>query len=243
MNTQELEFLTLDVGNSHPHVGLCRTDDSIEIMSYENFLNLDPSYHQHPMVVSDVGRLLGNKEFSSFQRVSFRAHFQNKQFLGMGVNYSETLGDDRLYQARYLFEHYEKDIIFIDAGTFTTIDYITQNGFEGGLIFPGIKALCNSYRLGAQLPTVMISHLKYANENELPHQTEDAMHNALSMMIFAPLQQILIKKNPVSIIVTGGQGGIFVKYLKSLNYSPIIDHHLIHKSMKFLYKKFYLGVQ
>lgn len=136
-----MSCMTFDVGNTHLTRGVW-TNGHLTQVSKTTLEDVNGTGSDH--LISSV-----RKEISS----TFEF---NPTFFGMPVNYQNTLGNDRLVTSHLVFDLIKNDLspdkaILIDAGTFVTIDFISNKGFEGGYILPGPETLLKSYLRGEQL--------------------------------------------------------------------------------------------
>lgn len=219
-NASDLIY-TLDLGNTHPHFGkfiqgkLTSVAPITEEAGIDQFLR-----HKNNWVASNVTQfnIPIENQLSNLRTES--------QFLEMNIQYGETLGEDRLFQSYFLHHNFpEEEILFIDAGTFITIDLISKEGFEGGFIFPGINAFLSSYSKGQKLPKTWDAPLNLTAS--VPHTTQEAITEALKVYLHSTLSYFLNKYSKRSIVVTGGTGEFISNEFSLENYYP----HLIHDSL------------
>ncbi len=157
------------------------------------------------------------------------SYFRENNFLDMPVNYQQTLGQDRLACAYWAWKNESlkpgKAAYIIDAGTFLTIDRVSEKGFEGGFIFPGIQILLNSYKVAENLP--LLNDISWnANPKELPSSTKKAMMNAIEVMYLTSLSKII--QEPCSIYLTGGEAQTFAKLFINKKLEFQLSPYLIH---------------
>ncbi|RLA63321.1 MAG: hypothetical protein DRQ89_07005 [Epsilonproteobacteria bacterium] len=216
---------TIDNGNSHPHVGIFKGDTS-EIVPLKDFKTNEDSYRA---IISNVGPKLNfPKEFAE-HLLDIKALREDRSFLDMPVNYTNTLGMDRLCNAYFVFKN-ELDegerILLIDAGTFNTYDLVTNNGFAGGFILPGPRVFLESYGKGENLPTLMAAELKA--EIPLPTSTETAIKDAHNLYQLSVINTFIEDYFPDRVILTGG----YAKCLEPIVNMPVkIIPHLIHQAL------------
>lgn len=235
-------LITLDFGNSNPHAGIFLKENSswnlktvCSISKLEKTLfemKLNPgnsslvlsqvkSYDEELNVLLNEGYLL----------TRIKDYWKGGRFAGMPVDYANTLGEDRLIQAFYVFKKIKENVLLIDAGTFVTMDVITSTGFKGGFIIPGLKNYLQLFKHGEQLQDFEL-HLDI--KTHLPKVTSDAM--SWSYSAFAALAQKLNKEHNITkILITGGQGEQWAKMFEetelSSNFQLIPE--LIHSSLHF----------
>ncbi|MBC76287.1 MAG: hypothetical protein CME64_09755 [Halobacteriovoraceae bacterium] len=179
------------------------------------------------------------KELSDFKVYDVSNYFKDQKFLEMPVNYSETLGLDRLILA-YLFFSDEKSVALVDSGTFTTVDLVTPQGFQGGFILPGLGLLLDTYSFGFNLD-------KYRPKDPnpkielMPRDSQTAMSSGLMCTFIEPIRSILAKLSYDELHFTGGNGEKLFTELRNDSFqqcaSILFNPDLIHKALlKFLEK-------
>ena len=222
-----MKIVTIDNGNTNPHVGIFENERLHEVMPLAHYSLSEADI----ILISNVGE---NLDFEA--EIDFKEFRSEHTFLDMPVNYSLTLGDDRLYSAYYVFKknNFNERALLIDAGTFMTIDLISKNGFEGGYIFPGLRVFLESYDNGSNLPTLPIKHV---TEKHLPHTTDEAIYFASATYVKGILKDIIAKTSPDKIILTGGSLSIIEQYFIEINSKvPLeIDPHLIHYALNSIF--------
>ena len=147
----------------------------------------------------------------------------------MTVNYSDTLGEDRLISAFYTYKNFKTNSLVIDAGTFVTIDVVTTKGFEGGYIIPAAETYFEAYQNGENLKDFTLSATTSAG---LPHDTEKAM--AGSYQAFAALVRELIREHQIQkVLITGGGSALWSELLAGMEAPPVVETHpdLIHSAL------------
>lgn len=209
---------TIDYGNSHPHFAIFK-DGKLEEISpvTDNHISTDNT------IISSVSK---QKETST------DILWSDHTFCKMPVHYNQAeLGKDRLFQAAFLYHLYpNEDIVLIDAGTFLTIDFINQQGFNGGFIFQGLKTFLSSYNAGSRLPDLSKENLTIAMPSKLPSSTKEAIFDASVHYINGILTSLTNMLRDKKIILTGGESTL----LKTIIPDAVIIPHLIHYSLYFL---------
>lgn len=196
-------LLTIDSGNTNTTVGLY-SKGSLELCSLEEF---DPEINKKISTVlySNVGDNFRKWDGPKF--INIKNYLKDNVLLDMPVNYSETIGDDRLAASYWAFKNWIKSrkvnrVMVIDAGTFTTIDLITQDGFEGGHIFPGTRTLIDSFKGGANLPELDLG--KQIQDKLIPKSTEEAMKCSIQLAERGLYEKWWDLFHPEVIILSGG---------------------------------------
>jgi type III pantothenate kinase len=223
-----MRLITIDNGNTNPHVGVFVDSNLESVIPLKDFTPQSDDI----IIASSVG-----------EKLTFPVNFsvsQIKSKLPMKIQYAETLGEDRLTCGFGIFKKItnEKErVLVIDAGTFLTADLITNNGFEGGFIFPGIKTYLGSYQKGSLLPSLDFpDELKNI---DLAHNTSDAILGAAEIYLESILDKVIKKTSPSRIVLTGGSLLIIQKIIEKINLGcPIeLSPHLIHLSLKLIHEE------
>ncbi len=235
-------LVTLDFGNSHPHAGLFQKNQGswglikvaplVELPLYLQQLGM--SAHNTSVVVCEVRPR--EEELTKLMEQGFlvtrvKDYWRGKRFAGMPVDYAATLGEDRLIEAFFAFKKEKISQLIIDAGTFVTMDVVTENGFEGGYIIPGLNAFCETFGKGEQLKAVSLEALP---SFALPKDTAGAMIG--SYTAFAALaKKLVLERGLRKIVITGGQGEIWRGFFEDLGDAPVVEitPHLIHWALHF----------
>jgi pantothenate kinase type III len=232
-------LITLDFGNTHATAGVFSLGPNpalikkIPLSELQIFLSqLGMSAHNSQLVLSDVKpreEELQPLLESGFLLTRVKDYWRGKKFHGMNVNYTETLGEDRLISAFYAYKKLKANVLVIDAGTFVTMDVVTTNGFEGGYIIPGIETYLSTYQRGENLKNFSLTAAK---EHALPHDSETAMAGSYSA--FAALARKLIQEHQIQkVLITGGASSLWEKLLGELNLPSVVETHpdLIHSAL------------
>ncbi|MCY4523993.1 MAG: type III pantothenate kinase [Halobacteriovoraceae bacterium] len=236
-------ILTIDVGNTHPHGGLF--DDGVLKAVYpEKQLGKLTRENYFKTVICQVGK--SDKLVRKFKEDALDLQRFKKQgfFLDMPVNYSLSLGDDRLYQAYYIFKKHvvEKGtILLIDSGTFTTMDIVDGKGFRGGHIFPGLSVFLDCYRRGHRLFDLK-EHEITTSLPELPENTKEAIVESCKLYYIALFERVIRQYSGIQYVVLTGGNGLFIRnLLKNLNGNTAIEFapHLIHYALYYIARQEY----
>jgi type III pantothenate kinase len=225
-----MRLVTIDNGNTHPHVGFFEAGVLKSVIPLDKYIPLKDDF----ILIASVGSNLKFKP--SFDLKSKRSM---THFFDMKVHYSQTLGDDRLIASYGIFKKLKKNesVLLIDAGTFITCDLINADGFQGGYIFPGISHFLKIYSDSAQLPLLSKDQLlKDSNESQdLPRTTEEAILKATEIYLKFSLEEIIRKTSPNKVIFTGGNASS-IKNLINLKVHFELDRHLIHLALAEIYQ-------
>ena len=213
-----MNLFTIDYGNSNPHVGIFNQDDLLEVKKLdESIIGKENTIHCS-VVKETILPGLDSKEF-----------FKGERFLDMPVHYTNTVGIDRLVLA-YLFYNHERTIptLIIDAGTFTTIDILSDKGFEGGLIIPGVETYLNSFERASKLPVLEKEKMKEATYNFAARSTEEAILNGYVCLLKSMIDEASMNHAPKQVILTGGDSGLLSSHIPQAKTNP----HFIHYALK-----------
>ncbi len=234
-------LLTIDNGNSRPNVGIYSQPKDLEclqVTALEDY-KVPQSKENLVAILSDVGKPHAQIEELKDVIVDLSLFWRKERFFDMPVHYTATLGTDRLYQSFYLYKNFlEKNqrILLIDAGTFTTVDVIDAEGFQGGFIIPGAEAYMQSYGIGAKLP--LLKPQKFSqNVSELPHTTEDSLIQATTFIFQSFYQHFFQEFGPFDhIFLSGGRTDFHVSLLDQAKVPQLtIQPQLLHHAMWDIY--------
>lgn len=234
-------YLTVDCGNTRVKSALFGNDLNLLEQSTENpkkfARSRGLSSDNAVCALSNVGPK--EPDLGGICVYKVRDYFKERAFLDMPVNYSPTLGLDRLLLAYSVFP-LQSSALIIDAGTFTKVDLVDKEGFQGGHILPGLELLRKTYEHGHLLKDLTPVSLSRP-EQDLPGNSQAAMESGLYHSFVTPVVSLIERFTPQNIIITGGNGEALFEYLKNakLQRSASIhfDSYLIHKGLlKFLLK-------
>lgn len=222
-----MRLVTIDNGNTHPHVGLFQAGVLKDVIPLEKYRPEPFDY----VLIASVGKTLSIKPSFDLKTKRTMTHF-----FDMKVNYAQTLGEDRLIAAYGVFKKIKNNerVLLIDAGTFITCDLVTNEGFQGGYIFPGISRFLKIYSDSAQLPLLHKDQLFNENDN-IPQNTDDAILKATEIYLKSSLEQVILKHTPDKIVFTGGNA-MSIKNLISLKVHSEMDRHLIHLALSLIHE-------
>ena len=136
-------------------------------------------------------------------------------------NYYETMGIDRIFSC----EAVENSIV-IDAGSAITIDVVKNSQFMGGFIYPGVRAMSETYKNIS--PALDYSFNFDLELDIMPKNSQDAISYGFLKTLFSE-----VSSYDMPIILTGGDASSLQKVFKTAT----IDNELIFKGMKKIIKK------
>jgi type III pantothenate kinase len=113
--------------------------------------------------------------------------------------------------------------IFVDAGSAITVDVVEGGIYQGGFIYPGVRAMLDAYAsISDQLHT---SLNEVVDLEQLPHTTKDG----ISYGIIAPIKALIQKHSKGKpLYFTGGDG----KFLAHFFQDAIYDDTLVFRGMQ-----------
>ncbi len=241
----KIDFISIDNGNSNPSFATFFKENLETVYSLADFTKF---YSENltllkdiPKYLSDVGKASSFiNSLTNVTRVSDLK--QNRHFLEMPYHYADTIGDDRLVESYYVFRKYvrnEKDpVIFIDCGTFTTINFINDTGYTGGFITPGLKVFFQSYSAGEKLPLINFEEKSLFDPALIGKNTDEAIFESGKLYLRGFYKELLTEFNQYDkIIVTGGMGQIHTRILLQLfpKKTVVFRKHLIHHALNLTY--------
>jgi pantothenate kinase type III len=242
-NSSEKKVVTIDYGNTNPHVSIVGTYGPELFYPLDEFLKkYEGELDQFIYLVSDVQKGTAKLPQVVKDNVYSIARFKRSDtFLNMKINYAATLGEDRLYQAYYVFNTHSEgtqDILLVDVGTFLTADLIdTTDGFMGGVIAPGPKLVYPSYQKGHDLNPIPYEDIVLEDESYLAHDTDSAIASGMYAMYVGTILLLMEQWRPQKVILTGG---ISPKLKPLITHMPVevevIPHH-IHHSLSYIYQE------
>ena len=245
-------ILSLDLGNTHEKACLFNNElKSLEVFSLKE-LKLIIQKYQLSKLNTRAGVCSVKSQFD-FSQIPFNCFVvgdyfeqssQGNFFLKMPVNYGTTLGLDRLIQSWYLYQISKNKKLIIDTGTFTTADFIDEDGLQGGFILPGLGTILKSYSQGENLTRFQVKEDLLFNKNfnslasTYPHSTQEAIEAGALITFVAPILQIIQENPGYDLTVTGGNGELLTKYLQRNQQNKLqlfasihFERNLIHKAI------------
>ncbi len=201
----EYKGLLADIGNTHFHI---YNGKRVEHLSYEDAIE---KYHNKSLYYISVKHHLEDKikKIKSWKNIS--------QAIILKGDY-DTMGVDR---KALCLSH--RNGIFVDAGSAITVDVMKDGIYQGGYIFPGIKAMLESYK--AISPALETDLNEMISLERLPSTTKDGISYGIIASIKA-----LIDKHAKSdkLYFTGGDGKFFSSFFEEAVY----DEMLVFEGMR-----------
>lgn len=240
-------LLTLDFGNSSAHAALYRHGQQL---AHGELSHVPQWLAAHKLTFGEVAGVLSQvKAYDTELKALMHQgllieriydYWKGQMFAGMPVRYAQSLGEDRLIAAWWVFKEFKKPVLVIDAGSFLTVDVVNAEGFQGGFILPGVKLLGETLATGAQLAPQTFEDLKseITTASDLPHTTADALQGA-AVAYALLIQKLLVRWGIQEIILTGGNANIVAAWLKPLAHEiPLtVKSDLVHWSLHEWYRR------
>ena len=203
-------MLLADIGNSYFHI---YNGKEIEHLSYEEAIR---KYSQETLYYISVKQQLDRtiENILSWKNISNQIQLKGAY---------ETMGVDR----RALCLSHE-DGIFVDAGSAITVDIMEDGHYKGGFIYPGLKAMIDTYRdISPALETELNESVSL---DRLPTTTKDG----ISYGIIASIKALIDKHSDgKKLYFTGGDG----KFLSSFFEEAFYDEMLVFSGMRKVIKE------
>ncbi len=144
----------------------------------------------------------------------------------------ERMGIDRIVNVYSAINLYRTDSIVMDFGTAITVDVVKKNGnFLGGLIIPSFKTQLEVLNRSTEL--INLKNLKL-NFRLTGKSTEECVSYGIIGVLIYGLKGIVegIKKKyrlkNLKIVLTGGDGKLFKKFIKNSVYNPYLTLYGIY---------------
>ncbi len=225
-------LLTINNGNTNITAGTY-TEGLDKVLDFKELTNEIKSKTTH-VLIANVGPDFEKWNGPKFTSISELRN--DNALLEMPINYSKSIGEDRLAGAYWVYKNWIQTkkanrVMLIDAGTFTTLDLITNDGFEGGHIFPGTDTLLKSFSNGTKLPRLRVKEMNQINT--IPKDTEEAIYGSIQLAEKGMIEKWWDKFRPEIIILSGGLSFWYEKYLPK---EIIKEPNLVHLGLHQLYK-------
>jgi len=226
----EHELFTVDIGNTNSSY-VQWVDDKPLVKSIEDINTTSK------VIVSNVTNRSLSLKTPSIQTIYQK---EMSSFGKMPSSYGFKAGIDRLVYAYFAFEKINscigwERVLLIDSGTFSTIDIVSKDGFEGGIITPGIKLLDSSFNSGENLNTPK----KEATQTfeKYPYKdTNSTLKNSSWFILESIILRTLAENKVDQILITGGNGEILNNRLSSLGITSTYDPLFVHRGIYAFYK-------
>ena len=201
--------LLADIGNTHFHV---YDGDSVKHLSYDEAMKI---YKDTPLQYISVNTKIEDKigHIKMWKNISSRMQIKGEY---------DTMGVDR---KALCLSH--KDGVFIDAGSAITVDVMKDGVYQGGYIYPGVKAMFESYKSISEVLDVRLD--ESVSLAELPRTTKEQ----ISYGIIASIKALIDKHTETNTLYfTGGDGKFLSNYFDNAIYDETLVFQGILKTIK-----------
>lgn len=137
--------------------------------------------------------------------------------IDLDVDEPQNLGADRAVNAIAAHALHEGDLIVVDFGTATTIDWIDYRGaYKGGIIAPGINLSLDALvSAAAKLPRIAIE--APATNSVIGRNTVDQMNIGIYWGYVALIEGLIVRVKaeigrPAKVVATGGLAVLFERH-------------------------------
>jgi len=193
-------MLLADIGNTYFHI---YNGKNVEHLSYADAIK---KFYDKELYYISVKQELDD-EISNIENWK---NISNEMILEGDY---DTMGVDR---KALCLSH--RNGIFVDAGSAITVDVMKEGIYQGGYIFPGIKAMLESYK--SISPVLETDLNKMISLEQLPTTTKDG----ISYGIIASIKALIDKHDQMhKLYFTGGDG----KFLSSFFEEAVYDEMLV----------------
>ena len=230
-----MNILCLDIGNTHTHHGVLAQGIPL-IDGQLSTASLDHPQHGVPALLNEISEKfpLHGISFCSVVPTATEKllpllhaartpfwHLRHDACPGLGINYPHPteIGQDRLANCIGAQITHGAPAIIIDMGTAVTFDILTDKGYEGGIIAPGLGIMTRYlHEQTALLPALDTNDLLVSSG--IGKSTLDAMRLGCAVgfagMIDALLSTVLAQlakwdTGQPTILATGGTAGVLPK--------------------------------
>jgi type III pantothenate kinase len=196
-------MLLCDIGNTTLHFYDGRKDTRVSVEGF------DPSSIYETVYYISVNERLDTELNAYDNWIDLRSFIDWSK-------YYDTMGIDRAVAC----EAIENGVI-VDAGSAVTVDVVTAGCFQGGFIYPGIRAMEKTY---ADIsPRLEYSFNFELDLDKMPKNSRDAVSYGYLRTLYG---EVMRHSGPV--YLTGGDA----RRLAPLFPRATVDEHLIFKGMK-----------
>ncbi len=240
-------LLAIDVGNTDTVLGLFKNSflrATYRIPTKKLFPYL-LSHHTkfrecHHVIVSSVVPVVDKRLKRYFQKnlgiknPLFVSH-QMKLPIKLTVDNPGEVGADRIVNDSYAYDRYRSDVLVIDFGTATTMDYINAKGqYRGGVIIPGIKTSMNALiEKAAKLKPFLFKRPKKILGRNTLSQLQSGAFIAHAAMIDGMIERI--RKETYTYPKTIATGGLASSIAPLTKHLKVIDPYLTLKGLQLLH--------
>lgn len=200
-------MLLCDIGNTSYHFFDGEEDYKKDVKSFES-----------STIAEEVSYICVNTQLREVLKL-LKNWIDLSQYVDMS-KYYETMGIDRIMACEAI-----SDGIIIDAGSAITVDIVKNGIYEGGFIYPGLKAMNETYKN-------ISSTLDYSFNFEcdldiMPKNSQDSISYGYLKTLYSE-----VMSHNMKIFLTGGDAKEFAKVFPDAK----IDERLIFNGMNKIMK-------
>ncbi len=201
-------MLLCDIGNTSVHF----FDGSRDYK--ESVTSFGPS-----VITEKIYYICVNSNLKS--RVKFLENWIDLSLYIDTLKYYKGMGIDRVAACEAI-----QNGIVVDAGSAITVDLVKDGIFQGGFIYPGVKAMGEAYK---NISSALECSFNFELDlDKMPKNSQDAISYGFIKTLF-----VEVMSHNMEIYLTGGYAKEFSKIFKSAS----VDELLIFKGMKNIMKK------
>ncbi|HEU4968087.1 type III pantothenate kinase [Sphingomonas sp.] len=185
--------------------------------------------------------VLSTKYFATEPLIAGRAPVE--WGMDLDVEEPQNLGADRAVNAIAAHALHEGDLIIVDFGTASTIDWIDYRGaYKGGIIAPGINLSLDALvSAAAKLPRIAIE--APATNSVVGRNTVDQMNIGIYWGYIAMIEGLVARMRaeigrPAKVIATGGLAILFEKHTDVFD---AVEHDLTLRWLAMLAERAHMG--
>ena len=205
-----LKYLLCDIGNTSYHF----------LDNFDSYKK-EVAVFEPSTITKEIYYISVNEKIS--KKVKILGNWINlADFIDMKKYYA-TMGIDRIFAV----EAVDNGVI-IDAGSAITVDVVKDSCFEGGFIYPGVKAMQKTYKNIS--PALDYSFNFDLELDIMPKNSQDAISYGYLKTLYSEVMSYNLP-----IILTGGDA----KELKKIFKDAHVNENLIFDGMKHIIKKAY----
>ena len=226
--SNNLKNLVIDIGNTRIKSAISFKGKlgKSEFENYDknNFIKKLGTLLSFSVQYNSIGISCSSTEHASYIKNRFRKEeniflINADAKLPIKINYSKTLGPDRICGAMGAIKKYpkHKNYLVIDFGTATTYNIVSNGVFKGGLITPGVQTALKSLVENTTLPDVK---LKFKGKLYYKNTLDNISNGAVLQSLFFTERIISEYKKEFKnlyVIATGGNAKLIAPLTKLIN--------------------------
>ena len=158
---------------------------------------------------------------------------------GMPIYYDnpKEVGADRIVNAIAAYEKYKQDLIIVDFGTATTLDYVSPKGeYMGGCITPGIMISSEAlFMRAARLPRVELTKPKVVIAKDTVSSMQAGIIFGYAGLVDGLVDRIRaeVKGNP-KVVATGGLAKVVAPETRTID---VVDEMLTLEGLYIIHQR------